>query len=278
MVALNNIRNRLKSVGNIKQIATSMEMVSSARLRKAQERAKKAQFYVAKMRAILENLENSTTDYKHPLFEKRKVKKTGLVIVTSDRGLCGSYNTRVFAAAEKWLTQDVELILIGCKAAQYYANQPWKIRSQREGWSGKASYSQIRTFTDDLLADFLKGDLDAIYLIYTQFHHLMDRPVVVEQFLPIGKFTPHQKPSSKNYIFEPDLDEIYEQILERYCITQIETMLDQAFASELAARIFAMKSASNNAEEMLETLTRELHKARQSNITRELLEITSTQG
>lgn len=279
MVALNNIRSRLKAVDNIKQITTSMEMVSSARLRKAQDRAKKAQFYVARMREILERLEASSIDYKHPLFEKREVKKMGVVVVASDRGLCGSYNSRIFSSVDKLLRPGAELILLGRKAVQYYQGQQWPIRREWTGWSGKTNFLQIKEFTDSLLQDFLRGGLDAIWLVYTQFHHLMQRDVVVEQFLPIGKPRADKTHKPLNYIFEPDLPEVYEQILSRYCSTQIETMLDQAYASELAARIFAMKAASKNAEEMLEHLTLERNKVRQSNITRELLEITSsTQG
>ena len=274
MVALNNIRSRLKAVDNIKKITTSMEMVASARLRKAQERARKAQFYVAKLRGILERLEDSSTDYKHPLFEKRIGKKIGVVIVGSDRGLCGAYNTRVFDAADAFLKPGMELILVGRKAVQNYQRQPWKIRRQWNGWSGKAHFSQVREFTDHLLQDFLKKELDEIWLVYTQFHNLMRRDVVVEKFLPLGKPDAQKTSTPLNYILEPDLDEIYEQIVVRYCATQIETMLDQSHASELAARIFAMKAASKNAEEMHESLTLERNKVRQSNITRELLEIT----
>lgn len=315
MVALNNIRSRLKAVDNIKKITSSMEMVASARLRKAQDRARKAQFYVAKLRGILERLEDSSTDYKHPLFEKRVGKKIvtihepaeslrkaqfakvgidshhreainqkdaipeqllkiGVVIVASDRGLCGAYNTRVFDAADAFLKPGMELILVGRKAVQYYQRQQWKIRRQWNGWSGKASFLQVREFTDQLLQDFLKKQLDEVWLVYTQFHNLMRRQVVVEKFLPIGKPAAQKNSKSLNYIFEPDLDEIYEQIIVRYCATQIETMLDQAHASELAARIFAMKAASKNAEEMHDSLTLERNKVRQSNITRELLEIT----
>ena len=141
-------------------------------------------------------------------------------------------------------------------------------------WSGKATFIKVKEFTNTLLHYFIEKELDEIWLVYTQFHNLMQRTVVVEKFLPIGKPEAQKNHQVVNYILEPDLDEIYEQILVRYCTTQIETMLDQAHASELAARIFAMKAASKNAEEMHTALMLERNKARQSNITRELLEIT----
>jgi len=275
MVALNQIRGRLKAVGNIRQIATSMEMVASALLRKAQERAKKAQFYVAALHEILIRLAHSA-EYKHLLFEKRDSQKIGLVVVASDRGLCGAYNSRVFAEAQTLLKEGVELILLGKKGVRYYRDGTYPIRSQWTGWSGKATYSEIKTFTEGLLHDFLNGKLDEIWLVYTQFRNLTERSVVIHPFLPIQRLDTSQDPKRLNYILEPDLATLYEEILPRYCTTQIETMLDQAYAAELAARIFAMKAASQNAEEMLEHLTLERNKVRQSAITRELLEITSS--
>jgi F-type H+-transporting ATPase subunit gamma len=276
MGALNQIRSRLKAVGNIKQITTSMEMVASARLRKAQERAKKAQFYVAALREILIRLAHASTDYKHPLFAKRTSRKTALVVVSSDRGLCGAYNTRVIAAAETVLRPGMELILVGQRAIRYFQQKSWlPIRREWKGWSGKTTYPQIQAFTTSLLHDFLQGDLDEVWLVYTKFHNLTHRVVTIHPFLPIGKPDTSHEPPPLNYIFEPDLTTLYAEILSRYCVTQIETMLDQAYAAELAARIFAMKAASQNAEEMLENLTLERNKVRQSSITRELLEMTS---
>lgn len=283
MVALNNLRSRLRAVENIKKITTSMEMVASARLRKAQIKAKKAQYYIAKTREVLERLERSSSDYQHPLFQKKVVNKMGVVIVSSDRGLCGAYNTRVFSEADQFLQkhphENIELILLGRKASFYYRKKKWRIRSEKVGWSGKMTFPEIKEFSNQLIDFFLSGELDAIWLVYTQFHNLMDRKIACERFLPLG-IDRHEieKKSLLNYIFEPNLDEVYLHILFRYCMNKIETVLDQSYASELAARIFAMKAAANNAAEMEETLTLERNKVRQAQITREILETISSMG
>lgn len=279
MSSLSNIRHHLRAIENIKQITTSMEMVASARFRRAQDRARQAQFYIAKMQEILEKLSSASTDFTHPLFIQRTIKKTGLVVVTSDRGLCGAYNSSILSAAEQFLkdqqTQNVELTLLGRKAIQYYQHKKWNIQTQLAGWCGKITLAQVKELSDHLVKSFLSGNVDTIWLVYTKFHTLMQREVVLEKFLPIGK-PKGEKRDSLNYIFEPNIDEIYEQILPRYCMTKIETMLNEAHASELIARIFSMKAAAKNAEEMIEHLTLERNKVRQTGITREMLETTSS--
>jgi F-type H+-transporting ATPase subunit gamma len=276
MSSLSNIRNRLRSVRNIKQIATSMEMVASARFRKAHDKAKQAQFYIAKMQEILEKI--PSPDAIHPLLKERSVKKIGVVIATSDRGLCGAYNVNILSVADKFLKdkqpENVELILLGKKAAQYYHNKKWTIRSQLNG-GGKIQLKQIKELSDQLVKSFYPGDLDSIWLIYTKFYNLMHREVILEKFLPIGKLK-EKSGAGLSYLFEPNIEELYEQILPRYCMTKIETMLHEAHASELAARIFAMKAAAKNADEMIGQQTLECNKVRQAGITREMLETTSS--
>ena len=274
---VSNIGNRLRAVENIKKITTSMEMVSSARLRKAQIKARQGQFYIAKIEEILERLERASTEYKHPFFEQREPKKALLVLVSSDKGLCGSYNTRVFSQADRFIKsnafESVELMLLGRKAQQYYQRKKYQIA---EG-SREISTIDVKELSDRLIKSFLENEADVIWLIYTKFYNLMQREVVTEKFLPIGK-PKSEKATSLNYILEPNLEEIYSHLLERFCMTKIRSMLSQSYASELAARIFAMKTASTNAEEMLQDLTLEHNKMRQAGITREILETTGSAG
>lgn len=275
MSSLSNIRHQLRAVSNIKQITTSMEMVASARFRRAQTKAKQAKFYISKMQLILEKLSSASPDFSHPLFAHKKVKKIGVVIASSDRGLCGAYNTNIFSKAERLLkdqqTENVELTLLGKKAVQYFAHKPWKVTSQLINWSGKITLNQITELSNQLVKRFVSNELDLIWLVYTKFHTLMHREVVIEKFLPVG-VPKEEKKGALNYIIEPNIEEIYEQILPRYCMTKIESMLSEAYASELVARIFAMKSAAKNAEEMMADLSLELNKVRQTKITREMLE------
>lgn len=283
MVALSNLRSRLKAVENIKKITTSMEMVASARLRKAQIKAKKAQYYVARTQEILDRLQKSSSDYQHPLMEKKKViRKIAVVVVSSDRGLCGSYNTRIYSESDRFLHnhshEEAELILLGRKAIRYYRKKKWAIRIEQAGWSGKMTFPKVKALSDELIQLFLSGEFDAIWIVYTQFHHLMDRRTVCEPFLPIGLHQAEEKKPALNYIIEPDLEQVYLHLLSRYCMNKIETILDQSYASELAARIFAMKSAANNAAEMETSLTLERNKVRQAQITSEILETISATG
>lgn len=279
MPSLRDIRNQLHSIKNIKKITSTMEMVASARLNNAQKLAKQSHAYCAKMEEIVQKLASASSDFSHPLLEKREVKKIGLIIVAADKGLCGPYNSNVFHKANQFLNnyhqQDVELFLFGRKALDNYARKKWTVQSTLSDWGGKITYAEIKDFADLLEKRFLSGELDAIYLIYTQFHNIARRVVIKEQFLPFGAVHKESNFLPLSYFFEPRAEEIYADILPRYCAIKIQAILNEAYASELAARIFAMKAAAKNAEEMIENLTLLRNKMRQTGITKEMLEITS---
>jgi len=278
MATLRDIRKRIRSVENIKQITRAMEMVAAARLRKAQAKAEQAQPYAAKMRQILENLATASSEFTHPLYQQREVNKTGLVVIAADRGLCGSYNTNIFQVADRFLRQTgqdkVELIVVGRKAVEYYRRRKWTIKKRVPEWGGKITFLQIKNLTNELVQWFLNEELDEIWLAYTHFISIPSRKVVLEKFLNIEKPKTEQKITT-DYIFEPNPVEIYAEILPRYCVTKIQTVLAEAFASELAARMISMGAATKNAEEMIENLTLVRNKVRQAAITKEMLEITS---
>jgi F-type H+-transporting ATPase subunit gamma len=279
MATLRDIRKRIRSVENIKQITRAMEMVAAARLRKAQAKAEQAQPYASKMRQILENLATASSEFTHPLYQQREVKKTGLVVIAADRGLCGSYNTNIFQTADRFLKQagqdKVELIAVGRKAVEYYRRRKWTIKKRVPEWGGKITFQQTKNLTHELVDWFISGELDEIWLAYTHFISIPSRKVVLEKFLKIEKPKTEGKQVITDYIFEPDPVEIYAEILPRYCVTKIQTVLAEAFASELAARMISMGAATQNAEEMIENLTLVRNKVRQAAITKEMLEITS---
>jgi len=279
MATLRDIRKRIRSVENIKQITKAMEMVAAARLRRAQAKAEQSQPYASKMRQILENLASASTDFTHPLYEQREVKKTGVVVVAADRGLCGSYNTNLFLAADRFLRNsnpdNAELIAVGRKAVDYYKRRKWTIRHRIPEWGGKISFPQVKTLANQLVSWFLLGELDEVWLAYTHFISIPSRKVVFEKFLNIEQPKTEEKQLTLDYIFEPNPGEIYTEILPRYCVTKIQTVLNEAYASELAARMISMGAATKNAEEMIENLTLVRNKARQASITKEMLEITS---
>jgi F-type H+-transporting ATPase subunit gamma len=277
MSTLRDIRSRIRSVANIKQITKTMEMVAAAQLRRAQERAEQLRTYTIKIKELIEDL--SKVDKQNPLFEKRDVKKIGFVVVAGDRGLAGSYHTAIFLEAEKFLQKQpkekIELILIGKKAVDYFRLKKWPIKHQVLNWGGKITDEEVKALADQLVNWFLAHELDEIYILSTEYISIMSRKLVLEKFLNVEKIEETQEEYQLDYIFEPSVDEIFSQLLTRYFGIKIQNILDQAYAAELAARIIAMKSATKNAEEMITELTLVLNKVRQENITKEMIEITS---
>ncbi len=278
MTNLRDIKSRLRSVENIKKITDAMERVAAARLRRAQAHAEESRPYISKMKEILEKL--ASTEYSHPLFEERsEIKKTGLIVVAADRGLSGSYNSNVMHAADRFLKNyrpdNIELILFGKKGIEHFARKQWPVAHQFKEWGGTITFHEVQVLTDQLVNKFLDGTYDEIWLIYTHYITVMNRKVMAEKFLNIGK--PEGEKKQLNYIFEPNPVEIYSKILPRYCVTRLQTALHEAYASELAARIVAMQTASKNSKNMIEDLTLLRNKVRQESITREIIEISSSQ-
>lgn len=280
MATLREIRRKLQSVTNIEKITQAMEMVAASRLRKAQSRAEMSRPYARKLKEILERLVLVTDHFAHPLLNHREPKKIGIVIVSGDKGLCGSYNQTVFTTAEKFLQkyppEQIELILAGQKGIDYFSNRKWKCNPRLSGWGGKITFQEIAAFTEELMDRFINGELDQIWIIYTHFVNAAVRQVKIEKLLNIDPPEIEEHIKKVPYIFEPCVPEIFKALLPRYCITQVQSALYESYASELAARVFSMRAATKNAEEMIEKLTLVRNKVRQSSITRELIEITAT--
>lgn len=276
MSSLRDIRNRLHSVENIKKITDAIEKIAAVRLRRAQLKAEKSLPYFSKIKEAVENL--SSFQEKNPLFEQREIKKTGLVVISADKGLAGSYSGNILTAADRFLkkysTQSIELFLFGRKALEYYQRRQWTIHYHREGWGEAISFSEIKEFSDQLVNRFKAKELDEIWIIFTSYISVMKRNVVTEKFLNFESIK-EKKSSIQDFIFEPKPAEILDSILPRYCAARIQTALYESYASELAARIISMQTASKNSEEMIEKLTLHRNKVRQEGITKEIIEISS---
>ncbi len=280
MSTLRDLRRRIKSIQGTQQITKAMEMVAAARLRKAQTKLESSRPYASKMQAMLDNLIRSITSLVHPLMEKREVKKTGLVVITSDRGLCGSYNHNVIHQADKFLRNyepgKVVLAIIGKKAYTYYSKKPWEIRQKYLNLGGNLNWTQVKRISNDLIELFLSGAVDEIYIIYTRFLSTVTYQVTVEKFLNIEHQTETGgKETFEDYIFEPDPEKIFAELLPNYCVTRIQMILAESFASEYGSRMISMGAATKNAEDMIKQLTLVLNKHRQASITKEMLEITT---
>ena len=280
MATLRDLRRRIRSVQGTQQITKAMEMVAAAKLRKAQTKLESSRPYASKMQSMLTNLSGRAASLSHPLFEKREVKKVCLVVVTSDRGLCGSYNHNVIHQAEQFLKSfdpgKVFLVIIGKKAYTYFAKRHWVIKQKYLNLGGNLNFAQVKNISGELVNLFLSGEADEVHFIYTRFFSAMTHRVTLEKFLNIeSQVESENKERYVDYIFEPDPQKIFSELLPNYCLIRVQMFLAESFASEHGSRMISMGAATKNAEEMIEHLTLVLNKLRQATITKEMLEITT---
>jgi F-type H+-transporting ATPase subunit gamma len=280
MAILRDIKRRISSVRNTAQITRTMEMVAAAKLTRAQGRAEAARPYAAKVRGVLENLAGASQEIEHPFFEKREVERTGLVVVTSDRGLCGGYNANVIRAAEAFMRERdrerVRLVTIGRKGYAYFRRRGYDIPHHYRDFGDQVDVEVCREFTNDIVNLFLEREVDEVYMVYTHFISTASRRVVTEKYLnvePPGGDEGGNGAGPLHYIFEPDPETIYSSLLPRYVLTVMITVMAESFASEHAARMVAMNSATKNANEMIDRLTLQMNRVRQATITKEIAEI-----
>lgn len=277
MATLRDIKKRIRAVVSTKQITKAMEMVAAARLRRAQQLVEQSRPYSEKMRLILEQISSASTDFQHSFFEKREVKNRIMVVMASDRGLCGSYNTNVLRrAAEVLRTAEVKpkLVIVGKKAREYLVRRDAEIVRVWEGLGGKMDYDVARELTNFLIDQWETSAADKIDMLYTSFISMSNFKVGVSTFLPIEP-PETDETTGRDYIFEPDPQYIYDSLMPSYALTIIQMALADAIASEHGMRMIAMNLATKNAEEMIDSLTLSYNKARQASITSELLEIVS---
>jgi F-type H+-transporting ATPase subunit gamma len=276
---LREIRKKLRTTEKIHKITQAMEMVAASRLKKAQERVEKSRIYATRLKEILEIVIRSSSPEVHPLMRPRVVKRKILVIISGDRGLCGGYHTLLFHTADRFLrqteNQNSSLVLVGRKAVDYYNAKKWDIKWHMPGWSEKSSEESFKTLSVDLIRAFLSGECDEVLLLYTHFTGALSREIVMEKFLNIAPSLLEKNLPKFHLFFEPTQEQVYEDLLPRYCTSRMHIALLEAYASELAARTFAMRTAAKNAEEMIGRLTHVRNKVRQMSITREVIEIIS---
>jgi F-type H+-transporting ATPase subunit gamma len=275
MSNLRDIKRRIKSVQNMEQITKAMEMVSAAKLRRAQARLEAARPYGAKMKETLENLAAVAREVNHPLFEKRPVKRRALVLITADKGLAGSYNSNVIRRAEAYMKSEegekTSLITIGRKAGAYFRRRGFDPIAHYQEVGDQVDMTKAQTLSREIVQFFVTGEVDEIQVLGTRFISAMSRALKLEPFLPIEP--PAGKKEPVGYIFEPDAARIFSALLPRYVANRLIMTLLEASASEHGARMVAMGSASRNATDMIESLTLQRNRARQAAITKEIAEI-----
>ena len=277
MSTLRVLRRRIRSVQNTQQITKAMEMVAAAKLRRAQARALAARPYAIKITEMLANLAGAASELDHPLFKVREVKSTALVLITSDRGLCGAHNANLLRAAEQRLRAAAQgtltLVLLGKKGRDYFRRRRYPVLAAHAPMPAEASLEFARTLTDDLIARFLAGEVDRVEIMFTRFVSALNRKVVVEPFLPVGGQESGTAPAGGGAIFEPDAESIFAELLPRYATAKLFAALADALASEHSARMIAMGAARKNAGELIDILTLRRNRVRQAAITKELLDI-----
>lgn len=280
MANVRDIRRRIRSVKNIQQITRAMKFVSASRLRRAQDRILAARPYANRMLAVLNSIVSRIEDRSHPLLARPKGDRILLMVITGDKGLCGAFNTNIIKAAVALLERehagkDTSLSLVGRRGVDFFKKRPYRVRQQYVNIMNAIDYSRARTIAQSLMADFVAREVDAVYLVYNEFKSVMQQRIVVEPLLPIQELEVQEQEVLVDYIYEQPAREIFDNLLPKHVEIQVFRALIESAASEHGARMTAMDAATNNAREVIDTLTLNMNRVRQATITRELIEIVS---
>jgi F-type H+-transporting ATPase subunit gamma len=288
MATLRDIQRRIQSVKKTAQITKAMQMVAAARLRRLQEALDSTRPYADKMNQVVGQLVGQIEGGTHPLLEERPdPRKMDLLIVSSDRGLCGGLNTNVFRKTRDFMAENkdayesISLYLVGQKARDFYKRREVTVRQARTHlFAGRPEFEAIRPIARDLVGSFLSGETDEVGVIFTQFKSVMTQRAEYLPLLPLQKRQAEEPEAAEpedvgDYIYEPSRAALLEKLLPRYVEVQLFWLILEAQTSEFASRMTAMDSATNNAKEMIERLTLTFNRARQAAITKELMDIVN---
>ena len=276
MPSLRDIKRRIKSVKNTQQITKAMKMVAAAKLKRAHDDIVAARPYTQKMLDIINSLASRVRPDAHPLLSKREGSRVELLILTSDRGLCGGFNSNLIRTAEGFIrksgnSSNITLNLVGKKGKDYFKRRDLTIRQERPVGSGRPKYAAAAEIGKEIVDSYIKESFDETYLIYSEFKSALSQQPVLQRLLPIEP--PAEVEETTEYIYEPSQEAILADILPKYIEMQIFKALLETSASEHGARMAAMDSATKNAKEMIEGLTLRYNRLRQADITKELMEI-----
>ncbi|MFZ3209850.1 MAG: ATP synthase F1 subunit gamma [Geobacteraceae bacterium] len=280
MATLKAIKKRITSVKNTGQITKAMKMVSAAKLRRAQEAIMAARPYARKLDEVLQRLAGRDEAESHPLLEKREVKKALLIVISSDRGLCGGFNANLGKAAERFVKNkraevaDLDVMTLGRKGNEFLRNRVNVVKNYDNILSG-INYQTAALIAQEVIERYQAGDYDEVYLIYNAFRSVISQEITLERLLPVSPANPDEDEQAPAYIYEPSKGELLAELLPKNIEVQIFKGLLDSVAAEHAARMTAMDSAAKNASEMIGKLTLQYNRARQAAITKELMEIIS---
>lgn len=289
MATLREIRRRIVGIKSTQQITKAMKMVAAARLRRAQEAILNFRPYANTINLLLENLTSVITDYDHPLIKGREIKKITLVIVTSDRGLCGSFNSNLLRYTEDYIktelknyydTNNLDLVCIGKKGNDFFTRRKYPVKKSYINIFANLKYEKSVEIISELTQAYIAGKTDKIIFIYNEFRSVISQVIKTIQILPIlveekVKFKQTGLQPIIDFIYEPEKEKILNTLLPKYLEVQTWRILLESNAAEQGARMTAMDNATENAKELLKVLSLSYNKARQAAITKELLEIVA---
>lgn len=279
MAAIVDLRRRIKGIKSTQKITQAMKMVAAAKLRRAQTDILSTRPYAEEMLEMLRSLVRRVKEEDHPLLRKSNDKNIELVIITGDKGLCGSFNTNIIKKSEDFLEKrgdkNLYLNLVGKKGRDFFKKRKFLIRNEFIDIFRKLSYNDAVKIANQMIDEYTKRELDAIYLVYNEFKSVLQQRVVIERLLPISDLDDGSEPPEVEYIFEPDEKTILETLLPLHIRMQVWRALLESNAAEQAARMNAMENATENSQDMIEMLTLTMNKLRQQTITNQIIEVVS---
>lgn len=281
MAGAKEIRTKIQSIKNTQKITRAMEMVAASKMRKAQDRMVTSRPYASKINTVISHLARGHSEYRHPYLEEREVKRVGYIVVSTDRGLCGGLNTNLFKTTVKAMREHadqgigIDLCLIGRKAEGFFKRYGGNVLASATQLGDAPQIQDLIGIVKVMLDAFDAGQVDAIYIAYNDFVNTMAQTPTVEQLLPLPASEDKELAHYWDYIYEPDAKELLDQLLTRYIESQVYQAVVENIACEQAARMVAMKSASDNAGDLINEFQLAYNKARQAAITQEIAEIVS---
>ena len=286
MPSLLDIRRRIRAVKSTQQITKAMKMVAASKLRRAQERTTQARPFASQMLRVLNSLASRVDPSMHPLLDLRTPPKAGgkvlLIVITADRGLCGSFNTNVIKSSGQFIAEnpgrEVALGLVGRRGRDFFARRGFEVRYEQVNLFAKVSYEHAKAIAHAAMESFLNNEVDSVYLVYNEFKSVMVQRVVVERLLPIPRLdieAPEGTAPTTDYIYEPAPEQLLTTLIPTHVEVQVFRALLESNAAFYAAQMTAMDAATRNSGEMIESLTLYMNKVRQAAITREIIEVVS---
>lgn len=282
MAIAKEIRLKIQSIKNTQKITKAMEMVAASKMRKTQDRMQRAIPYAKKILDVISHVAHANAEYRHPFMEKREIKRAGYLIITTDRGLCGGLNSNLLKATLKAIKQDidagieVDLCLIGNKAMGFFKRIGGNVVAHKSNLGDAPSVTDLVGIIKVMLDAYLENRIDALYLCSNEFISTMRQEPRIQQILPLIPAEDKELKHHWDYIYEPDnAPELLDKLLTRYIESQVYRAVIENIAAEQAARMLAMRNATDNAAELMGSLQLAYNKARQAAITRELSEIVA---